>query len=74
MRTTVELDDDLVATARQLARQRGVTLGEVISQLARQSLATVAPVKERNGVLLFVPKAGAPKPDLQIVNGLRDEA
>ena len=74
MRTTLELDDDLLATARQLAQQQGLTLGQLISVLARQSLATRAPLKVRNGALLFVPKAGAAKPDLRTVNQLRDEA
>src|ERR1035441_6136205 len=53
MRTTLELDDDLLATARQLARQQGVTLGQLMSELARQSLAARAPLKVRNGALLF---------------------
>ncbi len=74
MRTTLELDDDLVTTAKHMARQQGVTLGEVISELARKSLSASAPPKERNGVLLFVPKARASKPDLRVVNNLRDEA
>jgi hypothetical protein len=74
MRTTLELDDDLLTTAKRLARQEGVTLGRVISELARQSLAAAAPVKVRNGALLFVPKAGASKPDLRTVNALRDQA
>jgi hypothetical protein len=74
MRTTLELDDDLLTTARQLARQQGVTIGRLISELARQSLATGAPLKVRNGVLLFVPKPGASKPDLRTVNRLREEA
>ena len=74
MRTTLDLDDDLLTTAKQLARQQGVTLGQVISELARQSLATKAPLKVRNGALLFVPKAGASKPDLRIVNELREGA
>ena len=74
MRTTLDLDDDLLATARQLSRQQGVTLGQLISELARQSLAARAPLKVRNGALLFEPKAGAPKPDLRIVNKLRDES
>ena len=74
MRTTLELDDDLLATARQLSRQEGVTLGQLISELARQSLAAKAPLKVRNGVLLFVPKAGASKPNMRIVNQLRDMA
>jgi hypothetical protein len=73
MRTTLELDDDLLTIARQLAQQQGITLGQVISELARQSLAARAPLKVRNGVQLFVPKAGAPAPDMQTVNALRDE-
>jgi len=74
MRTTLELDDDLLAAAKRLARGKGVTLGYVISELARQSLHTEAPMKVRNGALLFVPKPGAPKPDLRTVNALRDQA
>jgi hypothetical protein len=74
MRTTLELDDDLLTTAKELARQQGVTLGQLLSELARQSLATRAPVKVRNGALLFVPKAGVPKPDLRVVNQLREDA
>ena len=74
MRTTLELDDDLLATARQLSHQQGLTLGQLISELARQSLAARAPLKVRNGALLFEPKAGAPKPDLRIVHKLRDES
>ena len=74
MRTTLELDDDLLATARQLARQQGVTLGQLVSELARQSLATKVPLKVRNEALLFVPKRNTPKSDLQTVNKLREDA
>lgn len=74
MRTTLELDDDLLTAAKRLARQKGVSLGQVISELARQSLQTGAPLKVRNGALLFVPKSGASKPNLRTVNALRDQA
>jgi hypothetical protein len=74
VRTTLELDDELVATAKKLARQEGVTLGQYISELARQALAAKQAVQVRNGVLLFVPRAGAAKPDLRIVDQLRDDA
>jgi hypothetical protein len=47
---------------------------ELNDNLARQSLAARAPVKVRNGALLFVPKARVAKPDLRIVNKLRDAA
>ena len=73
MRTTLDLDDDLLQVAKQLARQRGATLGQVISELARQALEPKSPPRLRNGVPLFAPKPGAKKPHLDLVNRLRDE-
>ena len=74
MRTTLEIDDDLLTTAKHLARQQGVTLGQVISELARQSLTARDPLNVRNGALLFLPRARASRPDLGIVNELREDA
>jgi hypothetical protein len=73
MRTTLELDDDLLTAAKQLAMQQGATVGQVISQLARQALTLKTPAKVRNGVPLFVPAARNSNPDLRVVNQLRDE-
>jgi metal-responsive CopG/Arc/MetJ family transcriptional regulator len=73
VRTTVDLDDDLLQVAKQLARQRGATLSQVISELARQALEPKTPPRVRNGALLFTPKPGAKKPHLALVNQLRDE-
>ena len=42
MRTTLQLDDDVLAAARVLARQRRRSLGDVISDLARQALSGAA--------------------------------
>jgi len=74
MRTTLELDDDLVQVAKQLAHQRGMTIGQTISQLVRQALEPKAAPRIRNGVPLFVPEPGARKPHLTLVNQLRDES
>jgi hypothetical protein len=73
MRTTLEIDDDLLITAKQLARNKGVTLGRLISDFTRQSLASNGQLKERYGVLPFAPKPGAVRADLEFVNKLRDE-
>ena len=70
---TLQIDDDLNEVAKQLAEQRKVTLGRVISDLARQSLEPKRSPKVRNGVPLFVPKTGTKKPSLALVNTLRDE-
>ncbi len=73
MRTTLEIDDDLLAAVRELAAQEGSTIGHVISKLARQSLAAHITEPVRNGVRLFVPRRGHPEPGQQLVNSLRDE-
>jgi Bacterial antitoxin of type II TA system, VapB len=73
MRTTLELDDDLVSEAKRLARQQGVSLGHVISDLARKSLPSKSRPKFRNGVEMFESVPGGPKIDLEFVNRLRDE-
>ena len=43
MRTTLQLDDDVLAAARVAARQQRRNLGAVISELARQALVAPAP-------------------------------
>jgi hypothetical protein len=40
MRTTIDIDDDVLAAARDLARAEGRTMGQVISELARRALTT----------------------------------
>lgn len=39
MRTTLDLDEDVLLAAYGLARQRGTTIGKVLSTLARQTLS-----------------------------------
>jgi hypothetical protein len=73
MRTTLEMDDDLLQIARHLAAQRRTTMGQVISDLTRKALEPEGSPKTRNGVPLFTPKPGARKPSLQLVNQLRDQ-
>lgn len=38
MRTTLDIDPDVLATAKQLAARRNVSVGRVLSDLARQAL------------------------------------
>jgi hypothetical protein len=73
MRTTLELDDELVSEAKALARQRGVPLGRVISDLAQKSLSADKPPKYRNGFRLLRSKPEAGRATMELVNRLRDE-
>lgn len=40
MRTTLDIDEDVLAAAKELARAEGKTMGEVISDLARKGLTS----------------------------------
>lgn len=72
MRTTLDLADDVLEAAKQLARQRGSTAGQIVSELMRQALQPQAAARVRNGVMLFEPKPGAKPSHLKLVNDLRD--
>lgn len=56
MRTTLDIDDDILEATKSLARQSDRTAGAVLSELARRALTTSAPSKStRGGVGVFVP-------------------
>ncbi|MFT4178709.1 MAG: hypothetical protein QM612_04495 [Thermomonas sp.] len=74
MRTTLQLDEDVLAAARALAARQGRTLGEVVSELARKGLApAVAAPRHRNGIRLMPVRADARPTTPQEINQLRDE-
>ncbi|MGB9633934.1 MAG: CopG family transcriptional regulator [Chloroflexaceae bacterium] len=73
MRTTLDIEDDVLQAARELARQRGVSVGRVISDLVRQALTPPAPGQIRNGVPLFPIQPGAQVVTPELINQLRDE-
>jgi hypothetical protein len=49
MRTTLDIDDDLLAAAKELARRQGGTTGQVVSRLLRHSLTGGAAAAVRTG-------------------------
>ena len=75
MRTTLAIDDDVLAAAKHLAEREHKSVGEVISTLARQGLGkgtrSTRPV--RNGVPLLPTLKGGTPVTLELVNQLRDE-
>jgi hypothetical protein len=77
MRTTLAIDDDVLAAAKALAAQRKLSLGEIISELARHSLRQCKGVEgggERNGIPLLSPGAKKALVTLEVVNALGDAA
>lgn len=74
MRTTLDIDEDVLQAAKELADVRGLTAGKVLSELARLGLSRPARGTERNGVpLLPHRRPDAAKPTMKLVNELRDE-
>ena len=79
MRTTLTLDDDVLAATRVLARQRKQPIGTVISALAREALSSTQKANshriaaERNGLPLLPVQPQGAVVDLELVNSLRDD-
>ena len=73
MRTTLTIDDDVLAAAKQFADARGLTLGEAVSQLARATLTERRRFDTRNGIVLLPAPAQAGAATLDDVNALRDD-
>ena len=73
MRTTLTIDDDVLAAAKQFADARGLTLGEAVSQLARATLTERRRFDTRNGIVLLPAPAEARQATLDDVNALRDD-
>ncbi len=74
MRTTLNLDDDVLETARALAARQRKPLGEVVSALLRRAVEPAPrPPVERNGIPLFPVSQGARPVTPEIVKELLDE-
>ena len=74
MRTTLSIDDDVLAAAKGLATLQHKSVGEVISELTRKALRPgVQKVKERNGVPLLPVGAKAKAVTPELVYQLLDE-
>lgn len=56
MRTTLDIDEDVLRAAKELARRQHKTAGAVISELTRKALTTAPPaVRERKATHGFRP-------------------
>lgn len=75
MRTTLDIDDDLLQAVKELGALHGKTAGQMMSDLARKGLAPTpaSGARVRNGVPLLPKVSGAPIMTLADVNRLRDE-
>ena len=72
MRTTLEIDDDVVAAAKELAAAERRSLGAVISELARRGL-TPARVEAVGGLPVIRVPPGTPAITAEMVRRALDE-
>ena len=59
MRTTLDIDDDVLSAARDLARERRESIGAVLSALARRGLRPTS-VDVIDGLPVIRARAGEP--------------
>jgi hypothetical protein len=72
VRTTLDIDDDVVAAARELATAERRSLGSVISELARRGL-TPARLESEDGLPVIRVPAGTPPITPEMVRRALDE-
>jgi hypothetical protein len=73
MRTTLDIDEDVLQAAKELAERRKTTAGRVLSDLARQALTRPAQAQlvHRNGFWILPKRGGVVTTEL--VMRLADE-
>jgi len=76
MRTTLDIEDDVLAAAKELARRQGVSAGQVVSRLLRSALTGEAPAQRSDAAVVagFRPFAASDQQLVSIeqINKLRD--
>ena len=74
MRTTLAIDNDVLAAAKELAATKKTSVGKIISALARSALRPAeTAAKTRNGVPLLPVKPNAARVTSELVRQLREE-
>jgi hypothetical protein len=74
MRTTLNLDDDVLSQAKQYADSRSVGLGRAVSELVRRGLSAPVRTKLVNGVhVVVLPGPSAPVDSAHVKHLLEDE-
>jgi Arc/MetJ family transcription regulator len=50
MRTTINLDDDVVPTVKKYAESRSISVGKAVSELVRKGIHASLPTRVVNGI------------------------
>ncbi len=72
MRTTLDIDDNLLAIARIRAREKGISIGAAVSEIMRRGLE-VPRTRSKRGFPVFQMPPDAPVITEEIVARYRDD-
>jgi hypothetical protein len=73
MRTTLNLDDEVLREVKTYAVNRSIPLGEAVSLLVRRGLSIPCPTRRVNGLLVFDPPGEIPPVSTAHVRRLEEE-
>jgi hypothetical protein len=73
MRTTLNLDEDILRAAKSYAENRSMALGAAVSLLVRRGLTVPCSTRRVNGLLVFDPPADSAMVTAERVRQLQDE-
>jgi len=73
VKTTLDIDEDVLEAAKEMAAARKSTAGKVLSELARKALAPYRDSTRRHGVPLLPARSGEQPVTSAIVNSLRED-
>ena len=74
MRTTLNIEDKIFIVIKSLARQRGETIGKIVSELLSKALTPTDNIEMRNGVPIIAHQEDSSETvTMDLVNQLRDE-
>ena len=74
MRTTLDIDEDVLLAVKEMAVLKRTSTGRVLSELARQALRpSDASPAVRSGVPLLPKRPGERPVSMELINRLRDQ-
>lgn len=78
MRTTLDIDDDLLAVIKDIAAARSISAGKAVSELVRKALTGPDEASLRDQIVVkngvhMLPRRGGGVVTTELVNRLRDE-
>jgi hypothetical protein len=73
MRTTLDIDEDVLQAVKERAAMQNKTAGQLVSEMMREALCPSRKYRIRNGVPVIPRRPGAPLMTLEDVKRLQED-